>query len=117
MGDKPWRIAVAPRDGIGPEVIGEVAPLFDALSREDIGPFGVGTLEFGADWPLGNGEAMPVDGFERLVKFGAIRLDAHGDPQVSDPDYLRRVLLAMRFEMDLLVNLRPVRCLEERLSA
>jgi 3-isopropylmalate dehydrogenase len=116
MGEKLRRIAVLPGDGIGPEVIAEVVPLFDALTGGGVGPFEVEVLDWGADRLLATGEAMPADGFDRLAKFDAILLGAYGDPRILDPDYLRRLLLAMRFELDLFANLRPVRCLEERLN-
>jgi len=116
MSDTPRRIAVLPGDGIGPEVISEVAPLFECLGRAGVGAFEVETFDWGAERLLATGEAMPRDGFRRLAEFDAVLVGAYGDPRVADPDYLRRVLLAMRFELDLYANLRPVRCLEERLN-
>ena len=45
------------------------------------------------------------------ILFGAV-----GDPRVPDPKYLAGVLLRLRFELDLYVNLRPARLYDERLS-
>ncbi|TMC90702.1 MAG: isocitrate/isopropylmalate dehydrogenase family protein, partial [Chloroflexi bacterium] len=45
------------------------------------------------------------------ILFGAV-----GDPRVPDPKYLHGVLLRLRFELDLYVNLRPARLYDDRLS-
>src|SRR5207302_5283594 len=46
----------------------------------------------------------------------AVLLGAVGDPRVNDTAYLAGVLLRLRFELDLYVNLRPARLYDDRLS-
>ena len=48
-------------------------------------------------------------------QFDAIFVGALGDPRVPDNRHARDILLGTRFELDLYVNYRPVRLLDERL--
>ncbi len=47
--------------------------------------------------------------------FQAVLLGALGDPRVPDNAHIRPILLGIRFELDLYVNYRPVRLLDDRL--
>ena len=73
------------------------------------------TLPWGADHYLSTGVTVPDDGYERLREFDAIFIGAVGDPRVPDNRHARDILLGTRFELDLYVNCRPVRLLDERL--
>jgi 3-isopropylmalate dehydrogenase len=70
---------------------------------------------YGADHFLKTGETLPQDGFDRLRGFDAILLGALGDPRVPDNRHAADILLGLRFRLDLYVNHRPVRLLDERL--
>ena len=48
-------------------------------------------------------------------EFDAIFIGALGDPRIPDMRHARDILLGTRFELDLYVNYRPVRLLDERL--
>ena len=48
-------------------------------------------------------------------EFDAIFIGALGDPRVPDNRHARDILLGTRFELDLYVNYRPVKLLDERL--
>lgn len=109
------RIAVIPGDGIGVEVTREaVAALRTAAAREG---FEVATEEFpwGADHFLATGQTLPAGALDRLREFDAILLGALGDPRVPDNRHAAEILLGIRFGLDLYVNFRPVRLLDERL--
>ena len=106
------RIAVIPGDGIGVEVTREAtetlrAAAGSALSFEE--------FPYGADHFLRTGETLPQAGFDRLKTFDAILLGAVGDPRVPDNRHAADILLGLRFRLDLYVNHRPVRLLDERL--
>ena len=73
------------------------------------------TLPWGADHFLATGVTIPKDGYSRLRQFDAIFVGALGDPRVADNRHARDILLGTRFELDLYVNHRPVRLLDERL--
>jgi 3-isopropylmalate dehydrogenase len=51
-----------------------------------------------------------------LRQFDAVFVGALGDPRVSDNRHARDILLGTRFELDLYVNYRPVKLLDDRLS-
>jgi 3-isopropylmalate dehydrogenase len=104
------RIAVIAGDGIGPEVVAEAAKI---LGR--IGQIELHELPWGADYYLKTGVTVPPDGYDLLRSFDAILIGALGDPRVPDHRHARDILLGARFELDLYVNWRPVRLLDERL--
>ena len=59
---------------------------------------------------------MPPNGYAMLRdEFDAIFIGALGDPRIPDNRHARDILLGTRFELDLYVNYRPVRLLDERL--
>jgi 3-isopropylmalate dehydrogenase len=104
------RIAVIPGDGIGREVIAEAMKILDA-----VGGIEAERLPWSADHFLATGETLPADGYDRLRSFDAILIGALGDPRVADNRHARDILLGTRFELDLYVNQRPVRLLDDRL--
>jgi 3-isopropylmalate dehydrogenase len=104
------RIALIPGDGIGTEVIAEAAKVLRAVGGVDLHE-----LPWSADHYLQTGETMPPDGYDLLRGFDAILIGALGDPRVPDNRHARDILLGTRFELDLYVNYRPVRLLDERL--
>ena len=105
------RIAVIPGDGIGPEVIAEAVAILDAVGGVELH-----RLPWGADHFLATGETIPADGYDVLRHFDAILIGALGDPRIPDNRHARDILLGTRFELDLYVNYRPVRLLDDRLS-
>jgi 3-isopropylmalate dehydrogenase len=107
VGHAPSRVAVIGGDGIGPEVVGE------ALKVVKSAGVAVETKEFslGAANYLRTGEVLPDDVLEELRGFDAVLLGAVGPPVGSSdvpPGLLERgLLLRLRFELDLYINLRP----------
>ena len=59
---------------------------------------------------------IPDRTWKELQTADAILFGAVGDPRVNDAAYLAGVLLRLRFELDLYVNLRPARLYDDRLS-
>jgi 3-isopropylmalate dehydrogenase len=104
------RIAVIAGDGIGKEVTAEAVKILEA-----IGGLYLQHLPWGADHYLATGETIPADGYDTLRSFDAIFVGALGDPRVPDNRHARDILLGTRFALDLYVNYRPVRLLDDRL--
>jgi 3-isopropylmalate dehydrogenase len=75
----------------------------------------VETLPWSADHYLQTGVTIPPNGYALLQEFDAVFIGALGDPRVPDNRHARDILLGTRFELDLYVNYRPVRLLDERL--
>jgi 3-isopropylmalate dehydrogenase len=98
-----------PGDGIGPEVVAEARRAVDAAAER----FGLGIdwvdHDLGADRWLRSGEALPDPVLEELRAADAILLGAVGRPDVPPGVLERGLLLRLRFELDLYVNLRPVK--------
>jgi 3-isopropylmalate dehydrogenase len=72
-------------------------------------------LPWSADYYLQTGITIPPDGYDTLRSFDAVFIGALGDPRVPDNRHARDILLGTRFELDLYVNYRPVKLLDDRL--
>lgn len=111
MGTKK-KVAVAPGDGIGKEVIAEALRVVKASGAA----VEFTTFDWSADRYLKDGTTMPADGFAMLAHdFDAILVGAFGDPRVPSNVHAKDILLGMRFKMDLYANVRPVKLLDESL--
>jgi 3-isopropylmalate dehydrogenase len=104
------KIAVIPGDGIGKEVIAEAVKVLDLVGGLDLE-----RLPWSADHYLQTGVTIPSDGYDTLRSFDAVLIGALGDPRVPGNQHARDILLGTRFELDLYVNYRPVRLLDDRL--
>ena len=105
----PFRIAVIPGDGIGPEVIVQGLRVLDAVTAATGTQLDRVMYDLGAERYLRTGEILPDAVFNELQTVDAIYLGAVGDPRVHNPQYAAGLLLKLRFELDLWVNLRPSR--------
>jgi 3-isopropylmalate dehydrogenase len=111
------RIAVIPGDGIGKEVTAEAVKVLRAVAAKSGLTLELVTLPWSADHYLATGETLPPHGYRMLRdEFEAIFVGALGDPRVADNRHARDILLGTRFELDLYVNYRPVRLIDDRLS-
>src|SRR6476619_5619075 len=110
------KIAVIPGDGIGPEVIDAGLRVLNRVN--DARNLGLEFVHFGwnADEYLRTGISMPPGAMDDIRhNFAAVSLGAFGDPRVPDMKHAADILLGMRFQLDLYVNYRPVKLLNERL--
>ena len=108
----PKHIAVLPCDGAGKEVVPEAVKVLRAAGVD----FEFEEFDVNADAYLRTGVAISDAVWKQLAAADAILFGAVGDPRVPDPNYLHGVLLRMRFDLDLYVNLRPARLYDDRLS-
>lgn len=100
------KIAVIPGDGIGAEVIAEALKVARAAGSDlDTVDYDLGGRRY-----LATGEVLPDSVLEELRGYEAILLGAIGTPEVAPGILERGLLLKMRFELDLYVNLRPFAC-------
>jgi 3-isopropylmalate dehydrogenase len=109
------RFAIIPGDGIGKEVTAEAVKVLNAVGERFGRRFALEQLPWSADYYLESGVTLPPNGYDLLREFDAIFIGALGDPRVPDNRHARDILLGTRFELDLYVNYRPVRLLDERL--
>jgi 3-isopropylmalate dehydrogenase len=102
-----YRIAVIGGDGIGPEVLKE------ALKVTAAAGIVLDTVDYdlGADRFLRTGEVLPDSVLQELRGFDAILLGAIGPPvgdtTIPGGTLERGLLLKLRFDLDLYINLRP----------
>jgi 3-isopropylmalate dehydrogenase len=108
-------IAVIPGDGIGPEVVHEGLRVLERVSA--IEGFSVRTTRypFGAEHYLATREVFPEPAFREVRDHSAILLGAIGDPRIEVGLLEFGIIAKMRFELDLYVNLRPVKLYAENL--
>ena len=110
------KLAVIPGDGIGPEVVGEGLKVLSHVAEQEGLSLTWETFDFGAERYLKDGTTLPDEALRAFrTDFDAILLGALGDPRIPDMRHGREILLRLRFELDLYVNLRPVRLLHARL--
>src|ERR1041385_4663099 len=104
------RVAVVAGDGIGREVVPQALEVL-----REVGGIDMEKLPWSADYYLQTGITIPPDGYDTLRSFDAVFIGALGDPRVPDNRHARDILLGTRFELDLYVNYRPVKLLDDRL--
>jgi len=108
-------LAIVPGDGIGVDVTREAVKVLRAADAR----FGLGLVmdeyDFGAERFLRTGEALPPGMMDRFRTYDAIFMGAFGDPRVPNMRHATEILLGTRFQLDLYANLRPVKCLSDRL--
>ena len=110
------RFAIVPGDGIGVDVTREAVRVLEAASKAFGFTLTLTSFPYGADHYLATGETLPPGTHETWDRdFDAIFMGAFGDPRVPDMRHAAEILLGTRFGMDLYANVRPVRCLAERL--
>jgi len=110
------RIAVIAGDGIGKDVTAEAVKVLNTVYSVFGRAIDLEHLPWSADHYLRTGETLPANGYDLLRSFDAIFVGALGDPRVTDNRHARDILLGTRFELDLYVNYRPVKLLDDRLS-
>jgi len=111
------RIAVIPGDGIGPEVVREAVRVLKHFQDAKAVELELVNFDWGADKFLREGITLPPGALEMLsTDFDAILAGAFGDPRVPNNKHAEDILLGMRRGLDLYINLRPVRLLNDRLT-
>jgi len=101
----PPRVALLPGDGVGPEVIAEARKVLDALDVAiDWTDF-----DWGSAYWHEHATMMPADAIDVLRGYDAVLMGAVGDPTVPDHEALWGLILKLRQELDMGVNIRPAR--------
>jgi 3-isopropylmalate dehydrogenase len=109
------RYAIVPGDGIGVDVTREAVKVLEAAASACGVALVLREFDYGAERYLRTGETLSDEALAELAGFDAIYMGAFGDPRIPDMRHARDILLGTRFRLDLYMNLRPVRCLHDRL--
>jgi len=108
-------IAVIPGDGIGHDVISEGVRVLKHLDAQANIGLRFEHLDYGAERYLRDGVTITPEEMQALGNdYDAIYLGALGDPRVPSNIHAKEILLGMRFQLDLYINLRPVKLLDSR---
>ncbi len=106
------KIALTPGDGIGPEVVAEARRTLDVVAAKFGHTFSFTEHLLGGCAIDKHGTALPADTLAAAREADAVLLGAVGGPKWDDPQAKVRPeqgLLAIRKELGLYANLRPVR--------
>jgi 3-isopropylmalate dehydrogenase len=110
------RIAALGGDGIGPEVVREGLKVLTAVAETAGFTCEVEEMPYGTEHYLETGVIFPDGMLDTFRKdFDAILLGAIGDPRVEVGLIERGIIGAIRWDLDLYVNLRPIKLYHERL--
>ena len=112
---KSYAIAVIPGDGIGPEVVEQGLRVLDRVAAIEGFAVRPTRYPFGAEHYLRTKEIFPEPAFAEVRGHDAILLGAIGDPRLEVGLLEFGIIAKLRFELDLYVNLRPVRLYAEHL--
>ena len=109
-----------PGDGIGPEIVAEGRKVLEAIAGHGDHTFAFDERPIGGIAMDRYGDPLPSSTLEACRAADAVILGAVGGPKWSDPDAKTRPeagLLAIRKELGLFANLRPVRPYDVLLDA
>ncbi len=97
------RVGVIGGDGIGPDVVAEGLKVIAAAGVDlDLTPYDLGGARY-----LRDGTVLDADTIDEWRQLDALYMGAVGTPGVPPGVIERGLLLRMRFELDLYINLRP----------
>lgn len=103
------KIAVIGGDGTGPEVAREACKLLEAVASLETFKYEIVQFNYGGKRYLDTGEVITEDQIDEFREFDAMFLGAVGHPDVSPGILEKGLLLAIRFQLDQYINLRPVK--------
>ncbi len=106
---KTYHIGVIGGDGTGPEVVREGMKVAAAAAQKHGFAIDWVKYDLGGERYKRTGETLPDGLLPELRALDAIFLGAIGHPDVKPGILERGLLLRLRFELDLYINLRPVK--------
>ena len=103
------KIAVIGGDGTGPEVTAEALKVLESVAPLEGISYERTNFDYGGERYLSTGEVITEDQIDELRQFDAIYLGAIGHPKVTPGILEKGLLLAIRFQLDQYINLRPIK--------
>ena len=107
QGAQPHVVTHLPGDGVGPEVTEVAKACLDTVAGRHGFAIEWRSCSLGGQHYLATGEVLPDPVLAELRTSDAILLGAVGTPEVPPGVLERGLLLRLRFELDLYINLRP----------
>jgi len=103
------RVAVVPGDGTGPEVVAEAVRAVDRAAEVFGFDVDYSHHDIGGERYLRTGETLTGADLESLSNVDAVLFGAVGHPKVAPGILEQEIILRIRRELDLYINLRPIR--------
>jgi 3-isopropylmalate dehydrogenase len=110
-----YKIAVIGGDGVGPEVVREALKVLERGAELYGFTYEITDYPFGSEHYLQTGELMPDSIYSELRDHHAVLVGAIGDPRCEVGLVERAIIAGIRFNLDLYVNLRPIKLYAESL--
>ena len=111
---KTHRIAIIAGDGVGPEVVKQALRVVNAAASQHQFELQLDEYPYGTEHWLKTEEILPDVQFEQIQQADAIILGAIGDPRAPVGLIERGIIGKLRWDLDLYVNLRPIKLLDEK---
>ncbi len=110
-------VAIIPGDGIGVDVTREAVKVLNRAQEVYAFKLEMTPFDWGAEKYLKEGITLPEGALDMFRKeYDAIFAGAFGDPRVPDMKHGEDILLGMRFGLDLYINFRPIKLLNDALT-
>lgn len=110
-------VAIIPGDGIGVDVTREAVKVLNRAQEVYDFKLEMTHFDWGAEKYLKEGITLPEGALDMFRKeYDAIYAGAFGDPRVPDMKHGEDILLGMRFGLDLYINFRPIKLLNDALT-
>jgi tartrate dehydrogenase/decarboxylase / D-malate dehydrogenase len=103
------RLVSIPGDGVGPEVVAATLPVLQDAATMHSAKLDILEVDWGGERHVRTGAPMPEDAAELVRSRDAVLFGAVGRPDVPDHELVWGLIIALRQQLDLAVNLRPVR--------
>ncbi|AAT43495.1 isocitrate/isopropylmalate family dehydrogenase [Picrophilus oshimae] len=104
-------VALIPGDGIGREIMPGVAAAISSISDINFVTFDISSERY-----IKTGIIIKDDELEELKNYRAILFGAIGDPRVRPGIMEQGVILRLRRELELYMNIRPVRSFDDKIK-
>src|SRR5512140_968018 len=112
--NRNYRVAVIAGDGVGPEVTREAMRVLTAAARKHDFTVSLTEYPYGTEHWLKFNEVFPDRELAEAAGHDAVFLGAIGDPRAPVGLIERGVIGRLRWDLDLYVNLRPIKLYAEK---
>ncbi len=113
--ERKTRVLILPGDGIGPEILAEVRRVVEWFIKRRSLPIDLREEHFGLPAWRAHGDLMRAETWTEIIEADAILFGAIGSPDYDTlPKHALKddLLLKIRKQLDLFINLRPVKTLK-----
>ncbi len=112
------RVAVIAGDGVGPDLITQVAKVATALNKRCDCHIELTNFPYSADYYLKSKISIPEEFIDQIsLNYNAILLGPLGDPRIPDMIHAKEIIFKLRNRLNLKMNIHPVKLYRSWLSS